>query len=575
MSLAAGGLLLLVLSSYVPIFGEISKLWGNKGELWNPAGPLPDFSFAGYQRGEKPIPNRAPDVSVSDFGAVGDGETDDTAAFLKAISESGGKVIGIPEGRFLITDILEIKKSGTVLQGAGPEKTILVCPKPLHEIRPKPLTDHTAKTGYSWSGGIVWIFGSSFGRYRIADIQPSAKRGDRSITVINPDSTLKQGQEVIIAVKDDDTKSLLNYLYAEDPGDLSDMASGKEERHQVCRITSIEGDKITLDRPLRFDLRESFRPQLRKYDPRLQECGVEKIGFEFPEEPYHGHFTEEGYNAISIQQAVHCWARDIRITNADSGIFLAHGRFCTVQDVVFESKRRPGPANCTGHHGLSPGGEDNLLTRFDFRTRFIHDISVELTTGCVFSNGKGIDLNLDHHRRAPYENLFSNLDLGEGERAFHSGGARGRGHHAAAGNTYWNLASKKRVGWPAQFGPDRLNWIALNSRERRSGNPEKWSGRWVETMRPGRIEPADLHAAQLAYRLGKAPSSSTPPKNAASLPFHTWINVEGKKIRAKFLGLKDNGDSVILQLANGKSVPYPLAKLSPESRQQARKLAGK
>jgi hypothetical protein len=36
----------------------------------------------------------------------------------------------------------------------------------------------------------------------------------------------------------------------------------------------------------------------------------------------------------------------------------------------------------------------------------------------------GIDINLDHHRSAPYSNLFTNLYLGWGSRAFAASGAQ-------------------------------------------------------------------------------------------------------------------------------------------------------
>ena len=93
----------------------MSQLWGEAGERWTPAGRLPDYSYAGYSRGERPLPVRRPDVCVKDFGAVGDGKTDDTAAFQRAVREAGGKVIAIPPGRFVITDIIDIERSGTVL----------------------------------------------------------------------------------------------------------------------------------------------------------------------------------------------------------------------------------------------------------------------------------------------------------------------------------------------------------------------------------------------------------------------------------------------------------------------------
>ena len=136
---------------------ETSALWGRAGERWEPAGRLPDFSYAGYQRGESPLPERTPDVSVTDFGAVGDGRIDDTAAFQKALLEAQGKTIGIPAGRYVITDILTISESSTVLQGAGPQLTVLYVPKPLESIRPNMGATTTGQptSNYSWSGGIV------------------------------------------------------------------------------------------------------------------------------------------------------------------------------------------------------------------------------------------------------------------------------------------------------------------------------------------------------------------------------------------------------------------------------------
>ena len=68
----------------------------------------------------------------------------------------------------------------------------------------------------------------------------------------------------------------------------------------------------------------------------MRESGVENLCFEFPNTPYKGHFTELGYNAIAMSKVADCWARNIRIVNADSGIFPS-GVFCTIQGVTLES----------------------------------------------------------------------------------------------------------------------------------------------------------------------------------------------------------------------------------------------
>jgi polygalacturonase len=60
---------------------------------------LPDWSYAGYAAGEEEIPDSLPTVDVSTFGAVGDGETDCTAAFIQAVNTvPDGSAIFIPSG---------------------------------------------------------------------------------------------------------------------------------------------------------------------------------------------------------------------------------------------------------------------------------------------------------------------------------------------------------------------------------------------------------------------------------------------------------------------------------------------
>ena len=55
--------------------------------------------------------------NVADFGAAGDGETDDTGAFqmaLDAAAEAGGGLVQAPTGRFLIKTHLDIPDNVTL-----------------------------------------------------------------------------------------------------------------------------------------------------------------------------------------------------------------------------------------------------------------------------------------------------------------------------------------------------------------------------------------------------------------------------------------------------------------------------
>src|ERR1017187_6305562 len=78
---------------------QYSALWGRDGQNWSPQSRLPDFSFAGYRRGEAPLPTVKDEANVKAFGAVGAASANIPAPSKKAIDAFKGKVIPIPPGR--------------------------------------------------------------------------------------------------------------------------------------------------------------------------------------------------------------------------------------------------------------------------------------------------------------------------------------------------------------------------------------------------------------------------------------------------------------------------------------------
>ncbi len=479
-----------------------SKLWGQKGELWSPESRLPDFSYAGYHRGERPLPDRTPDVSVKDFGAVGDGKTDDTTAFQAAIAQSAGKTISIPEGQYVITDMLEIRDSGTVLQGAGTKKSILRFPKPLNDIKPNwgATTSGQRTSNYSWSGGFILVRGS-LASEKLASVTDPAKRAARKLKLSAVDK-FQVGDEFRMTLSETDDQSLAKYLYANDPGEIENLKKRASESF-IARITGInqESSEIEFDRPLRTDVRLNWQPTLYSATSSVEEVGIEGLSFEYPETPYGGHFTELGYNAIATSGTRNCWIRNIRVHNSDSGFFISSVN-TTISKILFQSDRRPEASRtATGHHGVTLGGQDNLLTQFDFRTRFMHDITVTNgSSGNVAAVGRGIDICFDHHRYAPRANLFTAIDLGTGSRMFQSGGGAKLGRHSAAWETFWGLESEKPQKWPVGWGPDLMNIVGVNSNEKAMTDPE---GRWFEPIAPLSLFPINLYQAQLERRLGE------------------------------------------------------------------------
>ena len=117
----------------------------------------------------------------------------------------------------------------------------------------------------------------------------------------------------------------------------------------------------------------------------------------------------------------------------------------------------------------------------------------------MYKNGKGINLSFDHHKKAPYENLFSNIDVGEGSDIWRCGGGRDLGKHCGARGTFWNITSNQNLHWPPEeFGPDSMNLIGLSSKDKAI---KEMSGKWFEPLDPESLLPRDIHAAQLSRRL--------------------------------------------------------------------------
>eukprot|EP00977_Amphora_coffeiformis_P019783 scaffold7453_cov177-Amphora_coffeaeformis.AAC.1 len=133
------------------VWGE-SELWGQDGELWDPANSLMrDFTDVGYKLGNEPLPDWPVWKSVTEFGAVPNDDQSDVQAFLDAMEDCPpNHAILVPNGRYIIDNRITIPKNNIVLRGESRDGAVLFFPKHMSEI------DGTAK-GYDYfitfSGG--------------------------------------------------------------------------------------------------------------------------------------------------------------------------------------------------------------------------------------------------------------------------------------------------------------------------------------------------------------------------------------------------------------------------------------
>lgn len=97
-------------------------------------------------------------ASVKDYGAVGDGTTDDTAAIqaaINAVQAAGGGPLNLPEGTYRISSTLTVTASNILLQGAGGDMS--------HNVGTQGASASTKLVWVGSAGGTVVRFASPAG----------------------------------------------------------------------------------------------------------------------------------------------------------------------------------------------------------------------------------------------------------------------------------------------------------------------------------------------------------------------------------------------------------------------------
>ncbi len=419
-------------------------------------GPLPTpYDFGG------PLPARKPMISVLDLGAVPNDNQDDTDAFQEAIDQGG--VISIPEGEFKLSRRLIVRKRGTVLLGAGSEKTTLRFTKSLEQLEPWPTSTtgglHT--TNWSWWGGLLTFEGSS--REGKPVEFSSAKRGDVHIK-LDRTNMFKAGDGAVISLSAGNNPTrLVKFLYAGDTGNISSLKAPSKVRISV-RIAGVTPTGITLTKPLLIDLPAEFTPAIATAGAR-DDYGIRGVGFRLTQARYRGHFREDGWNPIQFRNVHHGWMEDILCSGVDSGPYISGGSsYVTIRNIVLEAGRRADSSGAVGHHGISLGGRAHRLEDFDFKTRFIHDISFSpWSNGNVVRNGRANGLSLDFHKQGPFANLVTNVKTDVGKFVFNSSGGTNLGHHAGGWNIFWNIVANGTITGPhSNFGPTKNTFVGID-----------------------------------------------------------------------------------------------------------------
>jgi hypothetical protein len=239
---------------------------------------LPDFSYAGYHRGEiHPPYGKGAVVSTVD-AAAGDGKTIANSAVQSALDDAcskGGGVVRLPAGTYRLKmpsdtaqAAMTMSCSHLVLRGDGPTKSVLLFDDPT-KLRNKAVVS-------VGNGGSIWDGGSTKTHALSAD----APAGTVTVTVDDATGLSVGGW---VAVRNDTTPAFraAHRMDQAQNGDTADWWDASQFRGIVYprRITAIAGKQISIDAPTRYELKKTDNARLYALPSSyLEETGIESLG---------------------------------------------------------------------------------------------------------------------------------------------------------------------------------------------------------------------------------------------------------------------------------------------------------
>ena len=263
-------------------------------------------------------------VSVKDFGAVGDGVTDDTAAIQAALDSGAGKVL-IPEGTYKVAG--ELLSSGCSIIGDGIDKSII--------------TAEGDASGTYANGGVLVIKGSAPSAISALSVSPSA--GARTLT-FSSSHGLAEGDLILI--------------YNPTDGSFNPVLAYYRAGEYAVVATVDSSTQITLTSPLYAGYTAA--------NVNLYKCTgyatthISELSVVAP-----GGVTNGIVNAIRLINCVNSSISNVKATNSDNAtVAISQSYNFDVSDVYFS---QTSDINSFGtNYGLVIGNSQNARVSGDF-----------------------------------------------------------------------------------------------------------------------------------------------------------------------------------------------------------------
>ena len=489
----------------------------------SPAEILTDYSYAGYEHGEKAIPDvPGPVFQVTDYGAIADDAISDEDAIRQAVAaaeKAGGGVVLFPAGKFLIwadrnkADVIRISKSGVVIRGAGCGKggTVIRAVHSGYRTGPYPVPKGTkdANGKDDWSK-IPYFFmfeGVEGGKKeggKSAAVTGAVKRGSFTIPVKSTEG-FHEGQWVVLKAATPKLDAELMCGLQPDPTWTRIIKDGSSisELHQVKEI---QGESLILKEPVLVNLGADFEAKIFPVT-LIEQVGVEDMalqgGWRGAFVHHRSALDDEGWDGIQFKGVANGWVRRCSFLNVNTGVYLRDSILCSVLENRFVGNM--------GHYDVAirSNCSFNLMGLTEETSSAQHGASSgNRSAGTVVWRWRMSKTStVDSHGNGPYATLIDRVDGGTMTR---SGGPAPSFPNHLRWMVFWNFFYDSDDEQPINF------WNYVKGKEAKfvkplfvglHGKPVKLKEDSVEANEcPGApVTPESLYEAQLALRLGKLP----------------------------------------------------------------------
>jgi len=502
---------------------------------------LPDFSYAGYGRGEKPIPasvgRQFINVTQAPYSADRTGVQDATSAIQRAIDfvgQNGGGVVYLPAGTYRVRPqntaqwtssspdyrkraALLIRYSNVILRGDGPSQTFIFNDAAaMRDKRVIMVSPDAQGFDYPW-----FLEPETNATSLTRDISPEGR--DLPVQSVNGFAV---GDWVLVRAD-----STSGFLADHGMAGFWPNAKGLFYARQITAINS-STRVITVDIPIRYAMKTRDRARLHKISrPQVFNVGLEAFSIGMRENTRTGS-GEEQYNtvgtlayethqamAIYFNYAVDSWVSNVRsyrpsvnrtaIHLQSNGVWVLNARSITLQQVDMRNPQYQGGGG-NGYLYHLEGSDTLVLNSYAEGGRHNYLIQGLWSHGNVVlsstsSGGTARFHSSETHRYLSHANLFDNFTLnGDSLQSINRGQASDGAGHTGTQNVFWNtrnssssciLISKQfRFGYVIGTAPI----CQVDTTSSSADSPPDW----VEGLGGGvLLQPASLYRDQLARRL--------------------------------------------------------------------------